>query len=269
MTFDYFIYKPTHLQCLSERDQKISDSNFNNLLELYTTLRHPVLPPFIGYCQHYKRKKSIFELKGKESLNSILFHSPLFDSTHKLITLYGISCAIEYLHSKNVILHYLSPEDVFLDSNYYPYLQYYLNKTLCLNHFEVCTDKAISNDEYVIFAPEFLNDPENFFNNPCVDVFAFSLIMLMTFTVCSPFDRKSKYQIYKFLCENNRPDIPDSVPENWRNLIVSCWDADSEKRPNFTKICDILESDDFVNDEINKDEFLKYKEIVKPFRSSL
>lgn len=268
MTFDYLIHKNTHLHCISQRNQQVYDDHFNKLLELYTTLQHPVLPPFIGYYPYFKKVRSVFELKGKDSLRSnFKIQNPLFDNTHKFIILYGISCAIEYLHSHNVIYHYINPEDIFLDSNYYPYLHYYLNPTLCSNDSEDIEN--LSKFDHIIFAPEFFHDFQKFKENPCIDVFSFALLILTTFTGNLPFNLTSLHQISTRLLNKNRPDIPDSIPENWKRLIIDCWNDDPEKRPTFTQICDILESDVFVNEDINKDEFLKYKDIVKPFRPSL
>lgn len=215
--------------------------------------------------------KSVFEYKEQRSLIS-LFHKqdPHFDNTQRLIILYGISCVIEYLHSKNVILHFLDPDHILLEKNYYPFLFYFMNTSLCWtseelpDHFE-----DFHHNDNCIFAPEFYNDFEKFYNSPCTDVFAYSILVFTMLTGYPPFRNMKKIQIISFLSENKRPDIPDFVPENWRKLINNCWDAVTENRPTFSQICDILESDDFVNDEINKADFLKYKDMVKPFRPSI
>lgn len=71
------------------------------------------------------------------------------------------------------------------------------------------------------------------------------------------------------VCKGERPEIPSGVPERYVDLITSCWDENPDIRPTFTEICDLLESDEFLNDpEIDRDLFEDYKKLVYPFRPS-
>lgn len=55
--------------------------------------------------------------------------------------------------------------------------------------------------------------------------------------------------------KGKRPKIPESIPDNWKNMILCCWSQDPNKRPDFTSICCSLESNQFVNNEIDEKAF--------------
>lgn len=68
------------------------------------------------------------------------------------------------------------------------------------------------------------------------------------------------------VCNGERLKIPQNTPSNWSNLIKRCWSQAPKDRPTFKKICDLLESNEFVTQNINRDIFENYKKIVKPLR---
>lgn len=35
----------------------------------------------------------------------------------------------------------------------------------------------------------------------------------------------------------------EEIPARLRDLVIRCWDADYDKRPNFDEVCDILEEE--------------------------
>ena len=47
-------------------------------------------------------------------------------------------------------------------------------------------------------------------------------------------------EIYKYVCEGNRPKIPDGVPEPIEEMIKSCWAQNAESRPDFVTIYKFL-----------------------------
>ena len=38
------------------------------------------------------------------------------------------------------------------------------------------------------------------------------------------------------VAEGRRPEIPESTPARLKEIVVSCWDQDSHRRPSFTYI---------------------------------
>ncbi|RGB29224.1 kinase-like domain-containing protein [Rhizophagus diaphanus] len=64
------------------------------------------------------------------------------------------------------------------------------------------------------------------------------MIMWEFTTGCKPF---SNFEhdirlIYKIL-DGLRPNITEDTPENYANLMKSCWDSDPQKRPSIAEIC--------------------------------
>lgn len=50
------------------------------------------------------------------------------------------------------------------------------------------------------------------------------------------FQDREKTVINKIIHQNLRPTIPESCPEEFANLIKSCWDVNPVKRPSFDQI---------------------------------
>lgn len=50
-------------------------------------------------------------------------------------------------------------------------------------------------------------------------------------------------------------EFPPNTPENLEDLITKCWYQNPDLRPNFTYICDLLESPKFVTSSINRHMF--------------
>ena len=69
------------------------------------------------------------------------------------------------------------------------------------------------------------------------------------------------------VCKGIRFPFPENTPEKWKTLIEDCWNQEITKRPNFTQICDQLESDIFADpNKIDLEMFNDYKNIVYPLR---
>ena len=66
------------------------------------------------------------------------------------------------------------------------------------------------------------------------------MILWEIYTMTIPFNVAMK-SIYKMVAvENYRPQIQKDFNISISNIIRSCWDVDITKRPNFTKICLML-----------------------------
>lgn len=52
-------------------------------------------------------------------------------------------------------------------------------------------------------------------------------------------------ELEKYVNSGTRPSISDSVLEEVRDLISSCWDCDPTKRPTFNAIVDVLAGVDY------------------------
>lgn len=86
---------------------------------------------------------------------------PLYDETHKLIILYGISCTMEFLHDKKIIHQDRKTGCILLDSELHPYITGFTCSKK-INPTET-TSTDLSQTTSIIMAPKFIEDPEHVF----------------------------------------------------------------------------------------------------------
>lgn len=71
------------------------------------------------------------------------------------------------------------------------------------------------------------------------DVYSFAIICweLCTFgEPCSCCGLVPEIYASKVASEGLRPPLPDTVNNDWKELIRACWDQDPARRPNFNQI---------------------------------
>ena len=69
-----------------------------------------------------------------------------------------------------------------------------------------------------------------------VDVYAFGLLVWEMFSGKVPFQDLEGPRASYEAAQGRRPEIPQSCPAIWAELIRSCWDPDPSKRPFFSQI---------------------------------
>lgn len=177
---------------------------------------------------------------------------------------------MEYIHDKQIIHRNLSISHVLLNSDFHPFITGF-SDSITSESIETLKDNENINAHisYRILAPELLDDSYHkniSFEN---DVYAYGITLYELFSELIPFPLcKSFLQFISIVSSGKKPVIPDSVPSNWQKLINDCLDYAPSDRPTFTEICNLLESDTFVNDKIDRKVFEEYKKLVKPFRPS-
>jgi hypothetical protein len=67
-------------------------------------------------------------------------------------------------------------------------------------------------------------------------VYSFGLVLWQLITREVPFATMTPIQAAYSVAEGRRPEIPNSTPRRLQEIIMSCWDQDSHKRPSFTYI---------------------------------
>lgn len=243
-------------------------NRFYKKVELFATYHHPAIIEFIGFAE-FRHKGCIYLVEPEKcSLEDIISNSALgnpdllWDDTHKLIIAYGIARAMKYLHSHDILLQNLKLDNIFLDSNLFPYIIDFgfLYSIEDLSHIPKSNIVRI---EFCNTAPELLADYEENRNKKPHEVFAYSLILYRLMTELELCQNVNIFDYFDKMIKNQRPEFPpdNSLDEKWKNLIQQCWNQDPESRPTFQQICNILESPEFVS-TIDKDLFDSYKELL-------
>ncbi|KAK8837102.1 hypothetical protein M9Y10_037155 [Tritrichomonas musculus] len=255
------VIKQTHQTLKEEKAKRAFDRNIYTL----ATVDHPVMVPFVGF---YEKNNYGFSIEVEIEKGSLLYYleerrnghiEPLFDDTHKLIISYGISHLMKHLHEHRIVNRDLKSSNVLLDSKLHPYLTDFGTSLLIDPSIKI--DKTLEATTPAYMAPEFHNYPELYSNTFPIDVYSFGITMYELITELPPWQQcRNPFQIIRAVTSGERPEMPQSVPSNWKELITVCWAQEPDCRPTFEDICDVLESDEFVNDSIDRQAFEDYKE---------
>lgn len=250
--------------------KSIDEQQFIPQINIYSTLNHPVIPQLkcVSFSDLHNPMMVVKKIDYLISLDSIIKkgNSDAFSSewnlTKKIVFLYGISKAMSYLHSKNIYIYNLNPEDIYLDKKFYPYI---MNIELAINP----TDKNENYESFkessksISIAPEFLeSDPKETQNETLsdekIDVFSFSILMFYVFT--------GKYQFLKSKALDLMNSIEDHVsiiPEDLCSLIKSCMSRNPSERPSFQEVSEKLsEIAQNLKGIIDIDEFNQYVSFI-------
>lgn len=269
----FCIQKNTNRKCVKKQTQQkltvtIVRKHFDREVKILAKYNHPAIVPFIGY---YEKKFGYIylELMENGSLERVIEENnkendKILDLTQKLIIAYGVAAALEFLHSSNVLHRDLKPLNILVNSKFQPFVtDFDLSKEYNPNMSIYLT---IQGSTVPYMSPEFFEDTANASNTKYIDIYAYGVTIYKLITGLQPFDGLRQSQITAAVLAGRRPNIPDYIPEEWKNLITDCWDNNPEKRPPFSDICDMLESDKFLTPQIDKKRFNEYKNIIKPKR---
>jgi len=84
-------------------------------------------------------------------------------------------------------------------------------------------------------APELLKNWNTKFNSKC-DVYSYAIVLWEIATRQKPYEDSSDVIIKINVTSGERLPIPDTVPQQFAQLITQCWDHDPKKRPDFSDI---------------------------------
>lgn len=272
----FWIQKGTKRKCAKKTtlNPLVEDfrKHFDREILILAKYHHPAIIPFIGYYEEKNLGNIYLETMENGSLERFIDKvnkekTNDLDDTQKLIISYGIAAALEYLHSHNVLHRDIKPLNVLLDSKIYPYItDFDFSKESNPN---LSTYQSITMSTAAYTSPEFYSQSDVYAHTKYIDYYAYGMLLYRLITELVPFKHMNPFQVYSALKSGARPTIPDFTPDHWKKLIEQCWDNNPTVRPDFTTICNILESSDFVNSSIDMKRYNEYKNIIKPIRNTL
>ncbi|KAK8880351.1 hypothetical protein M9Y10_003018 [Tritrichomonas musculus] len=239
-------------------------------IEIMNRMNHPSIIKIIGYSKYdFKGEEKptiIMEFAKNDSLSRLLEMersglSPQgWNSTAKMITMYGIASGMAYMHSLDIIHRDLKPDNILEDQFLHPKIcDFGLSKELNGKNNSVRDLKGTP----AYMAPEIIS---NDLYSKAGDVYAFAFIIYELLSVNEqPYKKMNVFQLFNAISKCERPVINSDIPEFYRELISKCWAQDMNERPSFKEIALKLKSEDALLELVDEEDFLDYVEYIDEY----
>ncbi|KAK8845714.1 hypothetical protein M9Y10_020632 [Tritrichomonas musculus] len=274
------IYKVTDIKTNKEYSAHASNVDMNQLgekemeniskeMNVISEINYPSLVKLFGFSPvNFKDEpKPVFitETLTNTTLNVVVQNEKKnkillgWNSTTKLIVIYGIACGMKYLHSRDILHRNLQLTNVYLTENLEPKLINFGNFTHFLIHKSLTFQSTNKVQVTPIYAsPEVLASKEY---TKASDVYSFAMIVYEIITLEKPFGNLKDFQEFynEIVKKRSRPSFSKPIAPCYKDLIEKCWLQEPNERPTFNEIVDILKQDQaFIIEEVDKEMFLKY-----------
>lgn len=262
----------------STMDQTSRESiiNLSREININAGMNHPAILQFIGFSptnfQQENKPVIITELSSNGPLSDIIDYEsrglaiPGWDSTKKLITIFGIASGMSYLHSHNIIHRDLKPENVLTDDRLFPKISDFgfSKKISSSSSMSLQSITALKGTPSYL-SPEIIERQEY---TKAGDVYAFGIIVYEIMMAQRAYNDFDLFKLYKSVINGERPPIDNFVPLPYQELIKKCWSQDPETRPTFEQIVDELQNDEFITDLVDENDYRSYIEFINEYRST-
>jgi serine/threonine protein kinase len=239
-THDKIALKSFHRPSTTDSDMGM---RFMTEVEVLIHLFHPCIVMIVGYSLPtetvHARIRTTFAVNG--SLRHALHRgesgsTPSFlDHTDIAIITYGIMMGMKFVHSRGVMHRDLKPENILIDSNRFAQIA-----DLGSDRFvEFVLTRTIDAGTPPYMAPEMCLGED--YAQP-VDVFSFAQIfyeLLIGKLVFAP--HIGLKALIETVSRPERPELPESMNDVVRTIILCCWPANPSERKSFDNILSDLE----------------------------
>lgn len=165
-----------------------------------------------------------------KSLSDVLYKSSFFlTPTHKMLISMCLAQALSKMHKLSIVYRNLTSEHILID-------QYLLPHLSSFGSCQLAEGKSVKEFQDMFYiAPELLSGQKY---SEKIDVFSYGMILYEMLVNHRPFENSSPIEVqYNILSKDIvLPELPNEIPIQLRELILSCWSVDFSKRPSFAEI---------------------------------
>ncbi|KAK3227628.1 hypothetical protein Dsin_007490 [Dipteronia sinensis] len=219
------------------------EARFAREVAMLSRVQHKNLVKFIGACKEPVMVIVTELLLGGTLRKYLLNMRPrCLDACVAISFALDIARAMECLHAHGIIHRDLKPENLLLTADH---------KTVKLADFGLAREESLTEmmtaetGTYRWMAPELystvtLRQGEKKHYNHKVDAYSFAIVLWELLHNKLPFEGMSNLQAaYAAAFKNVRPSA-ENLPEELATILTSCWKEDSNARPNFSQIIQML-----------------------------
>lgn len=216
-----------------------------NEIKIMKTSSHPAIMPLIGVItggSTVQYPTIVTPLYGG-SLQAWIdkTYDPMITATDKFHILYGIAAGMKYLHGRHIQHRDLKPANILLDDSKHPLItDFGLSK---LNGSGQSINNTAACGTLWYMAPEAFSDKYG----PKADVFSYGILMWAVLARENPWGTAMvSATMHRKNLENQkrpRPLPKTAAAAPLVELMERCWEQESQKRPSFDEIVQILETD--------------------------
>jgi serine/threonine protein kinase len=234
MTGEQFALKLFTPAALS-RDQRSLLREMETLMQV----RHPAVLPLVGLSFSWSAENPfpaiLTPYLPSGSLEDVIAKKRRLSAIQKMIVLFGISAAMDWLHEEARIVHRdLKPANVLLNSRLEPVVaDFGLAKHVTADQMR---QTAMAGSP-VYMAPELVRGQEY---SVKVDVYAFGILAFELLTTSMAFMSFSNGQELGAQTVKGLRPPEGEIPEKLRDLVVQCWADKPTDRPTFRSILEWL-----------------------------
>lgn len=255
-------------------EENNDEEKFKRLVNVLTAAQHPYLESFVGAVEEppyvvvtkrvgeklsdilkraksQKTKKSATktETNDDDSENCPLDTKITLKEGYRTIIAFNIATAMAFLHSLNIIHRDLCSSNITIDKTYNPRITNFANSRFLPEDISTITYKPVVLSNFR--APELIDTGVY---DESVDVFAFGGLLYELMMGTIPFGRLKGSEAEGKILNAERPQLPQEISSDLRELIESCWSQDPKNRPSFADVIDKMLSKNIVfpSDENNE-----------------
>jgi serine/threonine protein kinase len=194
--------------------------------DIAARLQHPNICDLVGVAADPECFCLAYEFCEGGSLLSLLTnHSRYYEY---LPIALDIAQGMAFLHKKSIIHRDLKPANILLTRDHRAKIADF---GMSISNYG--QELTAETGTYRYMAPEVIRH-ESYSSN--ADVYSFGICLWQLITREIPFATMTPIQAAYAVAEGHRPEIPTSTPLRLQEIIRSCWDHDSQRRPSFTYV---------------------------------